>query len=73
MTVAFQLKIPRSLQLLPGQRLRLEEVLEKERQRTAPRVQQITSDPSSPRRCQLPPSLSVSRNTHGDTLTDMPL
>ncbi|KAJ8269495.1 hypothetical protein COCON_G00121020 [Conger conger] len=68
MTVA-KLEIPRRLQLLPGQRLRLEEVLEKERQRTAPPLQPITSDPNCCRWCLLPPSPLVSTETYDDIHT----
>ncbi|XP_064198138.1 signal-transducing adaptor protein 1-like isoform X1 [Anguilla rostrata] len=71
MTVA-KLEIPRSLQLLPGQMLRLEEVLEKERQRTAPSLQPITSDPSCLQHCLRPHAPSGSTETYDDVVTAFP-
>ncbi|KAJ8382650.1 hypothetical protein SKAU_G00034280 [Synaphobranchus kaupii] len=66
MTVA-KLEIPSRLQLLPGQMLRLEEVLEQERQRDTPPLQPVTSDPGCPKYCPCPPSPSFSTGTYDDT------
>ncbi|KAI1883718.1 hypothetical protein AGOR_G00234430 [Albula goreensis] len=70
MTVA-RLEIPCTLQLLPGQMMRLEQVLEQERQRTSRPIQPILSDPCCQRPCP-PPSFSVSTEAYDDTLSHVP-
>ncbi|KAJ8390977.1 hypothetical protein AAFF_G00097550 [Aldrovandia affinis] len=69
MTVA-KLEIPSKLQLqlLPGQLLRLEEILEQERQRTAPALQTVPSGPSCPKPRPVPPSPTVSKETYDTVL-----
>ncbi|KAG9347181.1 hypothetical protein JZ751_006108 [Albula glossodonta] len=70
--IQLKLEIPCTMQLLPGQMMRLEQVLEQERQRTTRPIQPIPSDPCCQRPCPLPPSFSVSTEAYNDTLSHVP-